>query len=217
MPQKMVQPRRRTGVFVERYQELHLAAVVKGASRSEVSEKRDYCSIVRQGICGKCAYSLFARSLRQRFEQPGPHSASLPVVGDSHCRFGHLVGGLDKARDSYSVASVEVERNQSLVIVVVDLGEICELILAQMIDGTEETQIARLRSQALEALGKRVAITRPDRADFDSSAVGQIDGISHSWKLAVPASYRSPGWRLVAAPGPRTMKPRASPDVDFRI
>ena len=104
------------------------------------------------------------RALRQRLQQQRPEAPFPPVVGDGDggLREPRPVAQPDEARDSHTAAGDGVERRQRLVIVMVDLGEVAQLRLAELRQRGEEAAIARLRAQTREALGQERLVRRLD-------------------------------------------------------
>ena len=60
-------------------------------------------------------------------------------------------------------------------VVVVDAGEVVQVVLAQVSDRREEPPVARLGAQALEPRSERRAVTRLDGPDHHAGSVAQLD------------------------------------------
>jgi hypothetical protein len=79
----------------------------------------------------------------------------------------------DEARDSDAATADRIERRERLVVVMVDLGEVAQLRVAQLRKRREEAAIARLRAQAREARDQERLVGRLNGAHQDPGAVAQ--------------------------------------------
>ena len=73
-------------------------------------------------------------------EQSAPQSDSLPVVRDSNGELNHtrLIGYLDVARDGNSSARERIDREQCLMVAVIDVHQLVELTFGHVRFGTRE-------------------------------------------------------------------------------
>ena len=118
-------------------------------------------------------HALLDRPGRERVEQPAGDAAPLPVVGD-HDRRLRLAGRrAHVAGDPHARPRVGVDRDERLVVVVVDLREVVEIARAERRHRAEEPPVAGLGAQPLEAGRELLAILRLDRADQDLRAVAE--------------------------------------------
>ena len=79
----------------------------------------------------------------------------------------------DEAPDADRLARVAHDRDQRLVVVVVDLGEVGQRAVCEAIDRREEASIAGLGGEVREALGEPFLVAGLDRADLEFGAVAQ--------------------------------------------
>ncbi len=140
-----------------------------------------------------------ARPLDERVEQPGAHAAALPVVGDHDGRLSRALAGAHEAGHPHALPA-GVKRHQRLMIVVVDLGQVVEVALAQRGHRPEEAPVAGFGRKSLEAVAQPVAVLGANGADLDPAAIGQAGGdgaITHGPIMGEwTSSIRAPGRRV---------------------
>jgi hypothetical protein len=103
----------------------------------------------------------------------------LPRVGHRHGRFPDALPYAYEARDPDAVMGSLVDRHERLVVAVIDVRQIAELRVGQACDRREETQVARLRAELLEARGERVSVARTQCPNADAPSFGELDPVSH--------------------------------------
>jgi hypothetical protein len=122
-------------------------------------------------------------------EQGSSEPAALPLVGDGYGNLGQLgvVARADVAGDADQVSARAVDRDDRLVVVVIDVDEVLELGLRQSRLRGEEPAVARLRAEPLEAGGQERLVLGAYRPQDDPAPVAQGDGS--------PSRRVSPEWR----------------------
>ncbi len=83
------------------------------------------------------------------------------------------------ARDANAVARLLIDRDERLVIVMVDVGEVLQLALRQAHHGREEAHVARLRAQALKTLCQSVAVGCLEGADVNTPPLPELNRGNH--------------------------------------
>ena len=141
-------------------------------------QHRDDCLVVRRNQRREMADAFLPRPVSQPAQQLGTKSALLPRVNDGDRHLGALgvVSAPDVASDAQAPAISGVERAKSLMVVMVDLGEVAQLSRRQARLAGKETQLARLQAQAGETLCQQRRIPWLDRANDHDGAVTQCDG-----------------------------------------
>ncbi len=136
-----------------------------------------------------------ARSASRR-EQRRAQPAALRVVGDRHRRLGEaaILAVAHEAGHADPAPVGGVERDQRLVVVVVDLGQVRELGVGEPGLRREEPAIARLGAQALERLRQRAAVLGHHRPHERRGPVAQLDPLAgrlgHARRLSAPVVCR---------------------------
>ena len=109
-------------------------------------------------------------------------------------------------------------RDQRHVAHEVGLGEVVELVLAQLSLRAQEAEVDRARAQAVEVLGEALLVVGPDGADVDRPAVAQdlFDGVvaevgRHRW---LPIASGLPSW--MAGPAESILRPGNRAVLDVR-
>jgi hypothetical protein len=119
-------------------------------------------------------------------EQLASDATPLPVVDDLACELSYAIspGPLAIARHADDRPVRWVDRDESLVPDVIDVGEAGEIAVGQLALGSEETLGARPLAQSLEYPRQRVTISRLERANAHSRAVGDGNLITAAGPLA---------------------------------
>src|SRR6185312_9744960 len=120
----------------------------------------------------------------------------LRLVGDYDRDLGGVGcgGEADVARDPEAVGAVGRERSDGLVLVVVDVDEEVELVVAQVVDDAEEALVAAALAQMREALDEERAIGGIHGPDEDRRPVAEADGAdghAHTWWYQAPRNASS--------------------------
>ena len=140
---------------------------------SEPFEQPERVVVVGEHECGEAVDVLLAGPLDEEVEQLRGQTTALPLVGDDDRALGDAVADAHKARHPDGVIALGVEREQGLVVVMIDDGQVRQLLLAQLLKRGLEPQIAGLVGQALEPRAEQLSIRRFDRADHHRGAVAQ--------------------------------------------
>jgi len=173
--QQHEEPRPRQLLGLEEDLDLDLGSHPANLVLAQLTEHTDRRRVTREHRCAEAHQALLPRAVGQPVEQPGAKAATLPVVGDDD-RGLCLVGpGPHEARDADDVPRRLVDREQRFVVVVVDLGEVVQVALAEPWRWTEEAPVAGFRAQTLESGMQRVTVIGRDGPQDDDGAVRQRD------------------------------------------
>ena len=148
-------------------QQLDEALVARGhLGVAELEDHLDQGRVLRQHRGAEASDALFARASGQILQQCGAKPAALPIVGHRDGDLGHrrVIARAHEARHAEAVARVGVDRQQRLVIVVIDLGQVFQLRPAQPRHRGQEAAVARLGAEALKSFQQALAVLRPYRA-----------------------------------------------------
>jgi hypothetical protein len=85
-----------------------------------------------------------SRSYGKALDQNPSDPMALPEIGDHECdlRLRGVLGIASEASDTQAIAGGGVERDESLVLLMVDVGEVGELPLAEVVDLGEKAAVA---------------------------------------------------------------------------
>ena len=136
-------------------------------------------------------------------KQQRPDSPALPVVDHRHCEVRHVraLAETHVARDADPLSGFVVNGDDRLVVVVIDVRQVMHNCLCQLGHRREETPVARLVAQAVEAVQQQSpvrtgALTHPDAgtiAERDYSLV-HANSFTPRW----PAALDSTRWCIAA-------------------
>jgi hypothetical protein len=103
---------------------------------------------------------------------------ALPLIDHGHGRLGGVraVRPADEPGDADAVTGLRLDGGERLVVVMVDLGEVGDVGLAELRHRREEALVARFGAEPREAGEQALAVVRPHRAHHDPGAVAQGDG-----------------------------------------
>jgi hypothetical protein len=168
----------------------------------EVLQQAQHPLVLGQQQGGKSMDSLLTGALGKGGSEAAAHTTALPIVDHRDRQLGgrRILGGAHIPRDTDPVAGDGIDRDQRLVVVVVDLGEIAQLLLAQAGMGREEAAVPRPVAELLEALGERPLVLRLDRADqklIDILCQGPGHASPHASTPAMSSVDRIPTGRSV--------------------
>jgi len=143
--------------------------------RADLLDQLQHGAVLGQDLGAEAADALGPGALGQTVQQRRRHALALPRVGNRDRHFGDLavLGRADEARHADAALGPGLDRHQSLVVVVVDLGEVGQLGLAQVAGRREEAPVARLRAEAPHPGRQLGPVVRPDRPHDDLAAVAQ--------------------------------------------
>src|SRR5205823_1744026 len=131
---------------------------------AEFEDHLDHGRVLRQYRGAEAPDALFAGAGGQ-IAQRGAKPAALPVVGhrDGDLRHRRVLARAHEGRYAEAVARLGVERQQRLVVVVIDLRQVLQLRPAQLRLRGQEAAVARLGAEALKAFQQTLAVLRPYR------------------------------------------------------
>ena len=90
---------------------------------------------------GEALDVLLAGPLDEALEQLPAQAAVLPIVGDDDRALGDAVADAHEAGYADGVVALWVDRQQGLVIVVVDVGQVRQLLIAELDQRGLEAQV----------------------------------------------------------------------------
>jgi hypothetical protein len=135
--------------------------------------------------------ALIAGPAREPGEQGAAQSDSLPVVRDSSGELNHagLTGYSDVARDGDAPARERIDREQCLMVVVIDVHQVVELTLGHTGSRTREPEVTRVIGKSSDRGREQSAIAPLERAHVDGAAVAELQSFGcRSHELFVSAS-----------------------------
>ncbi len=155
----------------------HGTAPLVGHGRAEVVQDLHHRVVRRQHVAAEAADAVLEGGLGEQPQQDRPDPSALVVVEHRDRRLGNgrVVGQADVAGDADArvVRPGGVQRDPGHVVVVVDLGEVADLLVAELVQRRQEAPVARLRRQQGEPVAQPVLVVGPDRAHHDPGAVTQ--------------------------------------------
>jgi hypothetical protein len=90
--------------------------------------------------------------------------------------------GMDVAREPDAAVGARIDRDKSLVVVVVDLSEVAKLCPGQAV-GRKEPAVARLLAEPIEALAQSYLVGGRDRPDHQLVSAQRLDRSGHELRL----------------------------------
>jgi hypothetical protein len=116
----------RTGAAAVRERDVVVqdVAVVFACGVAEPFEQPDRVAVLGEDDRREARDPFGARPVGESLEQCGSQPAMLPVIGHHHGGRGHLGCHAEEARDTDAGAVARVERQQRLVVVVVEVGQV---------------------------------------------------------------------------------------------
>ncbi len=135
----------------------------------------------------EAVHALGSGTVRQLLEQQRAKPTALPVVshGDrDFCALG-VVPPADVARHAHPSTGDGVDRDDGLVVVVVDIGQILDCPRVQFVDGREEPAVARVGAEPLERRRQCRFVVRSDLANRDRGAIAKTE-VAHGADTAKP-------------------------------
>lgn len=126
--------------------------------------------------------TLITGASRDPGEQGAAESDSLPIVRDSDGKLNHtwLARYLDVARDSDYSARERIDREQPLMVVVIDVHQVVELALGHAGLGTREPQVTRVIRKPSNRGREQSPIAPLERTDLDGAAVAELQSFRDS-------------------------------------
>ena len=109
-----------------------------------------------------------SRALEQETEQLSSKALSLPGVGHDDRRLRLFWSRTHPARHSNGLAAGEIERDERLVSMMIDVGQVVELGVAQFRDRSEEAAPTRFDAEPHEALHEPRTIVGTYLTDRDA-------------------------------------------------
>jgi hypothetical protein len=96
---------------------------------SELAQHLERCRVLREHRSGEAADALLAGARGELAQQQRRHAPALPLIADGYCHLGYrrILLRSHEARHAHTVPRARVDRQQRLVVVMVDLGEVAHL------------------------------------------------------------------------------------------
>jgi hypothetical protein len=178
-PQQLAQ-RRGEPDLRNRHLDLDRAGVAVGDPhvRIEVPEHVHHRLVGGEHERGEALDPFLTGTRAQGLEQEGPQPPSLPVIDHGHGDLGGVgtAGVAHVARHSKPLAVCLVGRDDRLVVVVIDLGQIAHHVRAELPGRHQEAPVARLRAEPLKAAQQQLAVLgAAARSQADARPVAQLD------------------------------------------
>jgi hypothetical protein len=119
--------------------------------------------------------ALIASASREPGEEGAAQPDSLPVVRDSSGELDHtrLTGYLDVARDGDASARERIDREQCLMVAVIDVHQVVELTLGHAGFGTREPQVTGVIGKSSDRGGDQSAIAPLECANVYGAGVAK--------------------------------------------
>src|SRR5690606_30076979 len=136
---------------------------------------------------------------REQLQQLGAHSPALMIVSDGERDLGGGRIVLQSVVATHSDDAVLSERHQRHPPLVIDRGEVLQLLWVEGPLHSEEPEVTTLRSEALEQVEHQLVVVGPDGPNRDSSPIpqdyvelvlGWISG--HDSRLIIPSGQTGP-------------------------
>jgi hypothetical protein len=155
------------------------AAGLELASGAEVVEHLQHAGVAVEDVAAEHPHPVVAGAGGQGTQQDRARTHAVVLVGDRDRGLRDVV--LDHVTDvagdpdARPVGAVEVDRDDRLVVDVVDLRQVVELRLAEVVDRAVEAQVARGGRQPAQPLDEPLPVLGPDLAQQHAAAVAQLD------------------------------------------